>query len=737
MSVTGAPIDRTDGALKVTGRARYTADHVLPGLVHAVMVTSTIAHGKVESIDSAACEQLPGVRLVMTPFNAPKLPKGGKAGADTPTAGHVMTLLQDRAVHYNNQPVAVVVADTLEQARAAAARLVVRYREQPAVLDFAQASVHAGKPQGEDAGQADSHRGDVDVALHAASTTVDEVYTTPMEHHNPMEPHATIAAWDGDGLTLYDSTQYVSGVRKAVAATFGIPPGKVRVRCPFVGGGFGCKGSMWSHVVLAAMAARAAGRPVKLVIERVQMFGPVGARPVTEQHVVAASGSDGRLQAMRHDVVVSSAQLEEWLETCAVLTRSLYACPNLQTSHRVARLQVGTMTFMRAPGEAPGSFALECALDELADRLGIDPVELRLRNYADADPHEQKPFSSKSLRECYRVAAERFDWPRRDPKPRSMQAGGKLVGLGMATATYPANRSGASAMARILPDGTALVRSGSQDLGTGTYTVMTQVAADALGLPLERVRFELGDTDFPEAPVSGGSQSAASVAPAVQQACAAARGKLVALAVADRASPLSGARPDDVEVVDGWLRLRSDPSRREPVGAAITRAGGQPVEAHASAEPGDEREQYAMHAFGAVFAEVHVDPDLGEVRVHRVLGCYDVGRVLNRKTAHSQLVGGIVWGIGMALHEKSDLDLATGRVANANLAEYHVPVSADVGEIEVDMLDGHDPHINALGTKGIGEIGIVGVAAAIANAVYHATGRRVRDLPLTPDRLLD
>lgn len=735
MSVTGSPLDRVDGIPKVTGRARYTADHTLPGLVHAVMVTSTIARGEIVAIDADACQRMPGVRLVLTPFNAPHLPRGGKAAADIPTAGHAMSLLQDAAVRYNNQPIAVVVADTLEQARDAARCLPVRYRPADAVLDFAQARAHARKPDEDDS--ADSRRGDPDAGLRDAAAVIDAVYTTPMENHNPMEPHATIAAWDGDQLTLYDSTQYVTGVRKAAAAAFGLPADKVRVICPYVGGGFGCKGSMWSHVVLAAMAARQVSRPVKLVVERTQMFGPVGARPLTEQHMVAAAAADGALRALRHDVTACTAAIEEWLESAALITRRLYACANVQTSHRLVELDIGTPTFMRAPGEAPGSFALECALDELAQRLGVDPVALRLRNHADTDPDKQLPFSSKSLRECYRDAAERFGWAQRNPAPRSMHADGKLVGLGMATATYPTYRSPASAMVRLLPDGTALVRTGSQDLGTGTYTVMTQVAADALGLPPARVRLELGDTAFPEAPVSGGSQSVASVAPAVQQAAEAARLRLIRQAVADSASPLAGAPVEDVESVDGWLQRRSDPAQREPMSAPITRAGGRAIEARASTRPGKERQAYAMHAFGAVFAEVRVDPVLSEVRVHRVVASYGAGRLLNRKTAHSQLMGGIVWGIGMALHEKTELDLATGRVANANLAEYHVPVNADIGTIDVHVVDEDDPHINALGTKGIGEIGIVGVAAAIANAVYHATGRRVRDLPITLDKLLD
>ncbi|CAG2145935.1 xanthine dehydrogenase family protein molybdopterin-binding subunit [Cupriavidus numazuensis] len=736
MNVIGAPLDRTDGALKVTGRARYAADNPLPGLLHAVLVTSTVASGDIASMDIAVAERMPGVRKVMTPFNAPRLPQAGKAAAGTPPAGRVLNLLQDTEVHYNNQPLAVVVADTLEQARDAAAHIVIRYRTKTPVLDFAAARASAYKPKEAKDEPADSSRGDMS-STDGAAARIDTTYSTPLETHNPMEPHATVAAWQGDMLTLYDATQYVSGVRKTVAQTLGLQPSQVRVVCPFVGGGFGCKGSTWSHVVLAAMAAREAGHPVKLVLERPQMFGPVGGRPRTEQHVVLAARADGTLTSMRHEVTACTSFMEDWLEPCALLTRMLYAVPNQQTSHRLLKLNIGTPTFMRAPGEASGSFALECALDELAYKLGMDPVALRLRNYADTDPGKGLPFSSKSLRECYRDAAARFGWAQRNPAPRSMRTSdGRLVGMGMATTTYPANRSAASALARILPDGTALVQSGSQDLGTGTFTVMTQVAADALGLPPDKVRFELGDTNFPEAPVSGGSQSVTSVAPAVQAASMAARLALVKLAVTDAASPLSGAPPEDVDVVDGWLQRRSDPSRREPVAAPIARRGGQPVEARMSARPGDERKKFSMHSFGAVFAEVHVDPDLGEIRMQRIVASYGVGRLLNRKTAHSQLMGGIVWGLSMALHEQAELDLVSGRIANGNLAEYHVPVNADVGAIDIVVLDEDDPHINALGTKGIGEIGIVGVAAALANAVYHATGKRIRDLPLTVDKLL-
>jgi xanthine dehydrogenase YagR molybdenum-binding subunit len=736
MSIIGQPLNRTDGRAKVTGSARYSAEHPIPHIAHAVLVLSTIPGGRIDAIDTAAASKMPGVQAVVTHLNAERLPAGGKAGAGSPPAGRVLNLLQDDRIHYNNQPVAVVIADTLERARDAARHVRIKYRRQDAMLDFGQAKKSSHKPEKVKTDAPDTNRGNIESGLRDGAAQVDVVYTTPMEHHNPMEPHATIAAWDGDHLTLYDATQYVSGVRETVAKTLGMSADKVRVISPYVGGGFGCKGSVWSHVVLAAMAARQVGRPVKLVLERPQMFGPVGGRPNTEQRLLVAASRDGTLTAMRHDVTASTSLIEDWIEPSALTTRMLYECANQQTSHRLAKLNIGTPTFMRAPGEATGTFALESALDELSYSLKIDPIQLRLQNYAEKDPESGKPWSSKSLRECYRTGAERFGWSRRTPQPRSMRAGGKLLGLGMATATYPANRRPASAMARILPDGTAVVSSGSQDLGTGTYTVMTQVAAEALGLPVEKVRFELGDTALPEAPVSGGSQSVASVAPAVQAAAVAARLKLLRMALTDDASPLFGASIDDVTIESGWLSRRSEPSRREPVAAVIGRHGGQPVEASMEAKPGEERDKYAHHSFGAVFAEVHVDPDLGEIRVERIVASYGVGRLLNRKTGYSQLMGGIVWGIGLALLEETEYDLRYGRPVNANLAEYHVPVNADVRAIDIIVLDEDDPHINSLGAKGIGEIGITGVGAAIANAVYHATGKRVRDLPITLDKVM-
>lgn len=731
-----APLDRVDGVAKVTGQARYCADHPSPGLLHAALVTSTIAAGEIEQMDIHIAEAMPGVHCVMTPFNAPRLPEGGKAAAGQMPAGRVLTLLQDTTVHYNNQPIGVVVADTLARALEAARHVKVRYRERPAVLDFGQARSNAYAPDKAKDEPADTVRGDMEAGLRDAAAIVDAVYTTPLQHHNPMEPHATVAAWDGDLLTLYDATQYVSGVRQTVAKTLGIPLETVRVICPYVGGGFGGKGSVWSHVVLAAMAARKTGRAVRLALERPQMFGEAGARPHTEQRMVLAANTDGTLRAVRHTSLSSTSFLEDWLEPAALPTRMLYRSDALETRHRLLKLNMGTPTFMRAPGDASGSFALESALDELAWRLGIDPIELRLRNDTGMDLGRGLPFSSRPLRECFRIGAERFDWSRRAPEPGTMRDGDKLVGMGVATATYPAMRQRASAVVSLLPDGTLWVRSGTQDLGTGSYTMMVSVAAEAFGLSAHHVRAELGDTQYPEAPVSGGSQSVASVAPAVQEAATAVRQMLIERLTGDPASPLCGAAPDDIDIVDGTVFCRSAPHRRETVVEAARRQRAQTLTASATTEPGDEKEHYSMHSFGAVFAEVEVDADLGEVRVRRMLGSYAVGRLLSPKTGRSQLYGGLVWGIGFALHERSDIDPRCGRIVNGNLAEYHVPVNADVGEIEVLLVNDDDRKLNRLGARGVGEIGIVGAVAAIANAVYHATGKRIRDLPITPDKLL-
>ena len=732
MTLIGQPVDRVDGVVKIKGTAAYSGDFNLPRQAHATLVLSTVAKGRIESIDTRAAMHMPGVLYVMSHTNAPRLPEGGRAGVNPP-AGRVLSLLQDDEVHYDREPVAVVVAESLDEAIAASALVDVRYQKGTAQLDFARAQPAAHSPGKVNGENADSSRGGT--ASEAFDARIQAIYTTPMEHHNPMEPHATVAQWTGDHLTVYDSTQYITGVQTTLAKVLGVPKDHIRVVCPYVGGGFGCKGSMWSHVALAAMTARHLERPVKLVLDRSQMFGPVGGRPQTLQSLAVSARQDGRFVAMRHDVFSHTSVIEDFADAAALQTRILYSCPQLRTTHRVVPLNVGTPTFQRAPGHATGTFALESAIDELAVALRMDPIELRLRNEPAMDPEKHLPWSSRRLRECYESAAAAFGWSRRNAAPKSMYAGRTAIGWGVATATYPANRHAAGARARMTADGRVIVQSGTQELGTGTYTVMTQIAADALGYPLERVTFELGDSDFPEAPVSGGSQSVASVGPAVRAAALALRDKLVALAIADKESTVAGGSAADIVVDNGLIGRRSAP-QRESLAAIVTRAGGDDVVATATAQPGIEKTQYSMHSFGAVFVEVHVDRDLGEIRVPRVVARYGIGKLMNAKTGRSQLMGGVVWGLGMALMEQTMLDARTGRILNANLAEYHVPTNADIGDIDVEVIAEDDPYINPLGARGIGEIGITGVAAALANAVFHATGIRVRDLPITLDKLL-
>jgi xanthine dehydrogenase YagR molybdenum-binding subunit len=731
-SLIGAPLDRVDGPQKVTGQARYAADYFPSNMAHAVMVQSTVPSGRLR-IDTTRARRMPGVIYILTHENVAALPQKGRAAVNPP-AGRVLSLLQDDVVNYNGQPIAVVVADSFENATEAAANVDVAYVAQPALLDFDRGKSSAYKPEKLTRDPSDKAWGDFEAGLAQSEVRIDQAYSTSMEHHNPMEPHATVAHWQGENLTLYDSTQSVSGVKQTVAKTLGIPAERIRVIDPFVGGGFGGKGSAWSHVVLAALVAKASGRPVKLVLARTQMLGPVGGRPLTQQQVVLGATRDGRLTAIRHDVISHTSVMEDYAEGSTLPTRALYACANGVTTQRLVKLNVGVPTFQRAPGECTGSFAVESAMDELAISLGMDPVELRLRNHAEVEPSTGKPWTSKQLRPCYDMAAKRFGWSKRNPAPRSMRTARELIGWGMATATYPAHRMPAAASARLLRDGSALVMSGTQDLGTGTCTIMTQIAAETLGLPVGRVRFELGDTALPEAPGSGGSMTAASVGPAVQDACLALRRKIIDAATADPRSPLHEMDEPNAMIQDGWLVTR----RGKRIESLADFAMRQPaaIEAKGEAKPGEDAKKYASRSFGAVFAEVRVNELTGVLRVPRIVAVYSVGRLFNLKTARSQLEGGIVWGLGQALFEGSVLDERYGRFANGNLAEYHVPVNADVQAIDVDFVEENDTRFNPLGGRGIGEIGITGVAGAMANAVFHATGKRVRDLPITIDKIM-
>ncbi len=734
----GKPLNRVDGRAKVTGKATYTAEHKLPNMAHAVMVTSSIPKGSITAIDTDEAESQPGVLAIMTHLNTPKLPEKPKSKDPGRPSDRKLQLLQNDIVLYANQPIAVVIADTLEGAQEAAALVHVTYSPQPHSVDLEQHLARAYKPEKGDAhGEpTDSSRGDVRSGLAQSDIKIEHTYTTPFETHNPMETHATIAAWTGAGkLTLYDATQGIFGDRERVASLLGLQPDNVRVISLYLGGGFGSKGPTWSHVVLAAIAARRVNRPVKLVVRRPQMFGPVGFRSYTRQTVAAGASNDGTLVSLRHDTVAHTSSFDQFVEPASMPARMLYNAANNSTTHRLVKSDIGTPSFMRAPGWAPGTNVLEIAMDELAYALRMDPLAFRIKNYAEQDPEKHRPWSSKSLRECYKVGAERFGWSRRPLAPRSMREGNTLIGWGMASSVYPTHRSQSAARARINADGSVLVESGTQDLGTGTYTVMTQVAADGLGVSPSQVTFRLGDTEFPETPVSGGSQTAASTGSAVHAAAQALREKLFQMAIADSRSPLNGASARDLALAGDRLIVRGT-NRGERLQTLLARRGQKYLEVEAGSKPGGEKDQYSMYCFGAQFAEVRVDASLGQIRVSRMVGVFGAGRILNAKTARSQFIGGMVWGIGLALYEDSVMDRRLGRFVNNNLAEYHVPVNADVPAIEALWVNEVDTHVNPLGVKGIGEIGITGAAAAVANAVFHATGKRIRDYPITLDKLL-
>jgi len=734
----GQPISRVDGKLKVQGRATYAYEHKIPHVAYGVLITSTIAKGRIMSMDTHAAERHPGVIAIMTPKNTAKLPQPKSSTAKAPTT-RVVQLLQDNLVRYAEQPIGIAIAETLESATEAAQLVQVKYVVAKPEVKLATRIANAYQPEKAGGGgdPAKSNRGDFKTALANAPVKVDQVYTTPFQTHNPMEPHATIAVWDGpDKLTLYDATQGIFGDKQRVATLLGLHPDDVHVISPYLGGGFGSKGPSWSHVTLTAMAARHVKRPVKIALRRNQMFGPIGHRSETRQAVTAAATHDGTLVALRHDVVCHTSTFDEFVESAGLPARMLYNCPNNATSHRLVKSDIGTPSFMRAPGEAPGTNTLEIAIDEIAYALKIDPLEFRLKNYAEQDPEKNRPWSSKSLRECYRVGAERFGWSKRTHEPRSMRDKHSLIGWGVASSVYPTRRSEATAVARLHKDGSLLVEAGTQDLGTGTYTIMTQIAADAIGAPFDRVTFRLGDTAYPETPVSGGSQTAASTGSAVHLAGKALREKLIQAAVTSPASPLTGASAQDVEIADGKLFVRSAPSRSMTFAELMRLQREEMLEGHGDAQPGEERDKYSMYAFGAQFAEVRIDEDLGQIRVSRMTGVFGAGKILNPKTARSQFIGGMVWGISFALHEHTMMDERLGRFVNNNLAEYHVPVNADVPAIDALWVDEVDEHVNPIGVKGIGEIGITGAAAAVANAVYHATGKRIRDYPITLDKLL-
>jgi xanthine dehydrogenase YagR molybdenum-binding subunit len=712
--VVGQPISRVDGPLKVTGQARYAADNPQPNLVYAALVCSTIARGSVERIDGTTALAHPDVLRVLTDFGAVKLP------------------FDPRRVAFYGQPVAVVVAATLEAAMHGSSLVDVRYTSQPSLtdIDSPQAVMELAPDT------PDYARGDADAALRSAAVVTDLQYTIARNNHNPMELPSTVASWDGGQLTVWDKVQGITSAQTNTAAAFDIPPDNVRVLAPFVGGAFGSAGRTWPHQVLAAFAAREMKRPVKLVLTRKQMYTGIGYRPTSRQRLAIGADRSGRITTTVHEGHTEAARYQLYEEGLMGLPRFVYSSPNMRSEYRVVRMDVNMPTYTRGPGESSGAFALESAMDDLAHRLGMDPIELRLRNEPTVDQETGKPFSTRRLTDCLKQGAASFGWSQRNPVPRSVRDGDQLIGIGVAGAAYHTVRNECSVLARVNADGTADVQTGAVDMGPGTYTSMTQVASDALGIPMRRIRFALGDSRFPKAPAHSGSRTMASVGSGVFTASNMLRDRFVRTAVLDPGSPLNGAHPEGVLVADGRMFRTDDPSRGETYQDLLRRRNLASLDSQQTWSPDDAASRFTMYAYGAVFAEVAVDERLGTVRIRRIFGCYDAGRIVNPRLSHSQALGGMVWGIGMALLEGALLDHRDGHVVNANMSDYLVPSNADVPVLDATFVAAEDTIADPIGVKGLGEVVIVGVPAAIANAVFNATGKRITDLPITAEKLL-
>jgi xanthine dehydrogenase YagR molybdenum-binding subunit len=727
----GTPVSRVDGHAKVTGTAKYAGEFSAPELAHGSVVTSTIAKGRIVSIDMSDALSVAGVIAVLTHENRPPMAGTDRAYRDetAPEGGSPYRPLYDDKIKFSGQPIALVLAEDQETAKFAASLVRVEYEGEMHVTDLHQRLVEAKaistppKP-----------RGKADEALTGAAVRHQGDYFIPVEHHNPMELYASTVIRGADGkLTVYDKTQGVQNVQRYLCSVFKMKTDELRVISLYVGGAFGSGLRPQYQAVLAVLAARALQRSVRLVLTRQQMY-TLGYRPGTIERVALGAKADGALDAITHDAIAMTSQYEDFARNDTGWSGALYKCANTRYSHKLAKLDLATPCDMRGPGATTGVYALECAMDELAVALKMDPLELRLRNYSDREQNDDLPYTSKQLRECYRQAAEAFGWDKRNAEPRSMRDGSELVGWGMASGIWEALQMKTSARIVLTSNGHAEVACATSDIGTGTYTVMAQVAADMLRLPIDNVTIKLGDSTLPAAPVEGGSWMAASVSHAIKNAADAVRKELLALAKKMPDSPLKGAKLDDVILADGKIVSKQDPGCAVSIADAMRHGGVERI-AQEKSTSFKNLASYACNAHSAIFAEVKVDEQLGVIRVTRVVSAIAAGRIINTKTAHNQIMGSMIWGIGMALHEETLLDHHFGRIMNANFGEYHVPVNADVHDIEVIFVDEPDDIINPLGIKGLGEIGLVGVAAAIANAVYHATGKRVRDLPITLDKL--
>ena len=726
----GTPTSRVDGHAKVTGAAKYAGEFNVPDLAYGAVVASTIAKGRIARIDTSEALRVKGVIDVLTHENRPRMAATSAAYKDdvAPEQGSPFRPLYDDKILFNGQPIALVLAEEWEIARFAASLVRVEYKKQAHGTDL-----FARRDQAFVAETPERPRGKTDRAYAAAAVRHEAEYFIPIEHHNPMELFASTVLWEGDGkLTVYDKTQGVQNVQHYLCGVFKMKPDDVRVVSPFVGGAFGSGLRPQYQVALAVLAARALERSVRLVLTRRQMYG-LGYRPGTIERLAIGAKADGTLDAISHEAIAVTSQYEDFYRNDTGWSGQLYKSANAKYLHKLVRLDLATPSDMRAPGAATGVYALECAMDELAVALKLDPLELRLRCYSDRDQHAGIPYTSKQLRECYRQGADAFGWSKRNAEPRSMRDGSDLVGWGMATGIWEALQMECATRIVLTANGHAEVVCAFSDIGTGTYTIMAQVTADMLGLPLDNVTVRLGDSTLPQAPVEGGSWTAASVSHAIVRTAEDLRKELLRLAKTIPNSPLAGAKLNDTALVDGGI-VNKETGRAVSIADAMRHGAVDRIERECTASFKDSS-SHARNTHSAIFAEVKVDEEIGVIRVTRVVNAVAAGRILNTKTAHSQIMGAVVWGIGMALHEETLIDHDLGRIMNANIAEYHVPVNADVHDIEVIFVDEPDALVNPLGIKGVGEIGIVGVAAAIANAIHHATGKRVRDLPITLDKL--
>ena len=731
-SVIGQPISRIDGKLKVTGAAPYATEHAIDNVAYGVPVTSTIGSGQVTRIDTSIAEKMPGVLGVIHHGNVEPMYRPAQGFEQMIRAGETRPPFEDNNVYYYGQYIALAIAETFQQAQAAAANVRVEYQSKKPLV-----RLQDSRPENKPASK--YSRGDAESAFAQATVKIDQTYITPVETHNPMEMHATIAVWNQakDKLTLYETTQGVVNHHNTLCQMLDMPLESVHIVSPFVGAGYGSKLFPWPQSLMAAAGARHVGRPVKVTVPRSLMFTSTGHRPFTQQRIRLAATSDGKLVSTMHDVLQETSMVDDYVERCTDPTPILYSCANVSAIQNLVHLNVGTPTPMRGPGTTPGLFALESAMDELAIALNMDPLEFRLKNYAERDEGSNRPWSSKHLRECYEQGAQRFGWSKRNPKVGSMRNGEKVLGWGMGTCTWPGNRSRADVRVRLLVDGTARVSCACQDIGTGTYTIFAQVVSDKTGVPVDKVHVILGDSDLPPGPTSGGSAATATVLPAISKAAEQARDTLFQVATKTDKSPFQNADAKTLKMSNGRIYAQ-DKSADSGVAfqdvLALRKLSS--VDAQARTESPDEAKKYSIHSFGAHFCEIEFDPGIARLRITRWVTVIDGGRMMNAKTARSQILGGVVMGIGMGLFEETVYDTRNGHPVNSNFADYIVPTNKDIPDIDVVLLDYPDPVLNEYGARGIGEIGLTGVASALTSAVYHAAGVRVRKLPIRIEDLL-